>query len=148
MTVVDTRPQGVDFIVLSGDTLAFTIKVPDPYTGFSWSGQIRAQHDLDDVIAAPDAAFDFGTLVDNGDGTWTMPVTLSSVNTETLATLSQADDQPIGYVKVGAAAEPTTPSVLTYFGYWDVQVADSSSPPVVHTLVRGTITIDSDVSRA
>lgn len=147
MSTIDTRPQAVDLIGYAGDTLPFTITVSADYSAYTWSGQVRSVHDVDSNIDAPDATFDIGTPVDNQDGTWTVSVSLSSVNTSALATLSQADDVPLTYTKIGASTTDA-PSLQTYKGVWDIQVSDGGVPPFVRTLVQGNITIDADVTRA
>jgi hypothetical protein len=132
MAVLDARPQNVDCSIYAGDTFTLAVIAPaELVEGMTWLAQVRA---------APDA-----TQV---DATWTVTppttpggpayITLPSATTTLLA-------QSAPLVRSSRAA--SAPSVQRYQGVWDCQVSAAGQDPV-KTLVKGTLTIDLDVSRS
>lgn len=142
MSVMDARPSGVEIRGYAGDTLTFYVNSDEPFTGYTWTGDIRGTHDAE--IA--DAEFDIETTTtttDNGVTRYRTPITLSSDNTRALADLIAETDVVPQYVKINGT-KTTLSSVTTYTGYWDIQVTLGDT---TKTIVQGTIIIDADVTR-
>lgn len=133
MAVLDARPQSVDCAIYAGDTFTLEIIAPaELVDGRVWLAQVRA---------SPDA-----TTV---DATWvvTVPTTPGGpafITLPSATTTALAQSAPLMRSSRAAAS----PNVQRYQGVWDCQV---SGPPAgadpVKTLVKGTLTIDLDVSR-
>jgi len=138
MATIDTRPQGIAIHGYAGDTLTLTIVTDTDYSAYTWTGQVKTDHD--DAIA--DALFTFGaqTAVHTKFHT---PATLDASATRQLADLAPTDDLPPVHVKPGGDVA-TAVSTQVYSGLWDIQVESSGGD--VTTLVQGTITIDADVT--
>lgn len=133
MAVLDARPQTIECATYAGDTFTLAIIAPaELVEGRVWLAQLRAAPDA----TAIDATWDVTPPVTPGGPAY---ITLPSAVTTALA-----QSAPITRSSRAAAA----PNVQRYQGVWDVQV---SGPPAgadpVKTLVRGTLTIDLDVSR-
>lgn len=143
MSVMDARPSGVEIRGYAGDTLTFYINSDDPFSGYTWSGQVRSLHDSTVI----DADFTIGlpeSYTVNGVTRYRTAVTLSDVDTRALADLAVETDTTPQYVKINNV-KSTLSSVRTYTGYWDVQITSNN---VTKTIVQGTIVIDADVTRA
>lgn len=152
MSVIDQQPQGsIELRAYAGDTFSFKIIVDTDYTGYTWSGQIRSNY-TDQVV---DTTFDFSELTVVPPvppevpeiPTWEIYVSLSSDKTQLLAdlideSLVESDIIPIHGIIVGS--DNVQVSTHTYSGVWDIQVESGN---VVRTLVKGTIIIDTDVTR-
>lgn len=122
MQVIDTRPQSVAIKHYAGDTLTLNITTAYDYSAATWSGQIRLNH----VDATADATF---TIVPDSSGA---VATLSATVTAQLNAL-------------GTDVTEDGQTFKRYSGIFDIQIAEG---PLVTTLLRGTIDIDSDVTRA
>jgi predicted phage tail protein len=116
---IDTRPQIVDIQHYAGDTLSFQIDVNEDVSTGTWAGQIRTSRG-----ATVDAEFSF---TPNAGGT---AVILSATDSSALAALG------VPVVEGGI-------SYNRYTGVYDVQLLMGTT---VSTFVRGTITVDSDVT--
>jgi hypothetical protein len=142
MSVMDARPSGVEIRGYAGDTLTFYVNSLESFSGYTWSGQVRSTHDA----TTEDVEFTIGATTPvtiDGVAKYRTPVTLSSLDTRTLADLAVETDALPQYVKINGT-KMTLSSVRTYYGYWDVQVTQGN---VTKTIVQGTIQIDADVTR-
>lgn len=122
MQVIDTRPQSVAIKHYAGDTLTLNITTLYDYSLATWSGQIRLNHS----DATPDATF---TIVPDSIGA--------------VATISATDTAMLN--GLGTDVTENGQTFKRYSGVFDIQILESG---VVTTLLRGTIDIDSDVTRA
>lgn len=138
MSVMDARPSGVEIRGYAGDTLTFYVNSEESFSGYTWTGQVRSTHDATEA----DVEFTIGATTPV-DSRYRTPVTLSSLDTRTLADLAIETDVAPQYVKINGT-KMTLSSVRTYYGYWDVQVTQGN---VTKTIVQGTIQIDADVTR-
>jgi hypothetical protein len=121
MQVIDTRPQSIAIKHYAGDTLTLNISTIYDYSGATWTGQIRLNH----ADPTPDATF-----VITPDSSGAVAV-LSSANTTALNAL-------------GADVTEDGQTFKRYSGVFDIQIVEGV---VVTTLLRGTVIIDSDVTR-
>ena len=138
MSTIDTRPQGIAIQGYAGDTLTLTIVTDTDYSAYTWTGQVKTDHD--DILA--DAVFTFGAQTPVNTKFHT-PAILDAAATRALADLVPTDDLPPVHVKPGGDVT-TTVSTQVYTGLWDIQVESAGGD--VTTLVQGTITIDADVT--
>lgn len=120
MTDIDTRPTVVNIFHYAGDTLTMQINTNGLFGAGTWTGQVRAQRDQ-----PVDATF---TITPNAEGA---SAVLSAADAEALSMLG---------VPVTVDGIPYT----RYTGVYDIQVTEGA---VVATVVRGTITVDSDVTQ-
>lgn len=119
---IDTRPQIININHYAGDELVLTVMAPD-YSLYQWTGQIRSDYIVPDV----DAYFEI-----SGTGT-SRRVALTATDSAMLV-----ETKGVLVVENGA-------QIRRYVGVYDVQAALDTS---VRSLFRGSITIDSDVTRA
>jgi hypothetical protein len=118
---IDTRPQSLAILHYGGDTLILNITTASDYSTASWNGQIRLTHSE----ASPDATFSIE------------PDSLGAI-----VTLSSTDSAALNALGVDVTENGQT--FKRYSGVFDIQIAEDG---VVNTLVRGTITVDSDVTK-
>ena len=118
---IDTRPQSIDIKHYAGDTLVLNITTDSDYSLATWTGQIRLNH----ADATPDATF---TIVPDAAGA--------------IATLSATDTAALNLL--GVEVTELGQTFKRYTGVFDIQVVEGT---VVSTLVRGTISVDSDVTK-
>jgi hypothetical protein len=121
MQTIDTRPQSVAIQHYAGDTLILNITTASDYSTATWAGQIRLNH----ADATPDATFSI------------VPDTIGAV-----ATLSATDSAALN--DLGVEVTEGGQTFKRYSGIFDIQIVEGA---IVNTLVRGTITVDSDVTK-
>jgi hypothetical protein len=122
-STIDTRPASVNLKVYAGDATSLRLNVSGAdYSGASWTGQVRLNHD-----AAVDATF-----------------TITPDSTGATIVLPAAQTQQL--LDAGAPETPVEKSSLVryYHGVWDVQV---QTGPSVKTLVQGLIEVYADVTK-
>ena len=138
-TTIDTRPNDIDIITYAGDTLTLQITSPDVdySTGYTWSGQIKTSASYSTV-----------------DATFTFTHGSPPSGSQTAAVLSAEDSAALGSIalfsaqfntKSGPVATPMMVEAFRYNGVWDIQVEKAG---IVTTLVRGTIKVDTDITRS
>lgn len=123
--LIDTRPQIVDIWHYAGDTLPIGVNTTDNFSTATWTGEVR----LDHADATADATFSF--VVDPG-GSGAVAI-LSDVDTRALNDL-------------GNPVTEDGKTFTRYEGIYDIQI--EAVDGTVRTLFRGSIKIDSDVTRA
>lgn len=132
MGTLDVRPESVDILGYAGDTLTITVVAPASLVNAkAWTAEIRSAIDAttvdaEFVITPPTVADGPAYLV------------LDAATTRLLASS--------GVLRKIRTREGTTVEVLRYKGVWDCQVSAAGLDPV-RTLVKGTISIDQDVTR-
>jgi hypothetical protein len=137
-TTIDTRPSDIDLITYAGDTLTLNITSPDvDYSTWAWTGQIKTAVDSSTV----DAEFEF-THGEPPAGSTTSAV-LSATDSANLGSIALYSAQ--FSTKSGPVATPMMVEAFRYSGVWDIQVENAG---VVITLVRGTIKVDTDITRS
>lgn len=137
-TTIDTRPNDIDLITYAGDTLTLKITSTDvDYSGYTWTGQIKTSAQSSTV----DATFSF-THGEPPSGSQTFAV-LSAEDSANLGNIATFQAQ--FSTKSGPVASPMMVEAFRYNGVWDIQVENEG---VVTTLVRGTIKVDTDITRS
>jgi hypothetical protein len=124
--VLDLTPAYAHVVGLAGDTATITILTtpPDATVGAVWSAQVRFSPSSEDVLEF----FDI-TLVEGG------------------ACLTLSADQTAGLAMMGAIKRSRGCAVYQVFsGVWDAQTMWTDTG-YVKTLVRGSLTIEMDVTR-
>jgi len=128
-------PDEVPITWTGGDTLTFSVTAPSSIVdGMEWLAQVRSA-----VDAPVDATFQITPpTVANGPAYLTLPASETARLTTSLGRL----------VRVVRRGTVTGRTVQQYQGVWDVQVAAPGGLDPVRTLAKGTLTLQSDVSRA
>lgn len=119
--IIDTRPPWVDIKHYAGDTLVFNLEIDSNYSTATWTGQIR----LDHADASVDATF-----------------TIEPHITGATVTLSDEDSTMLNDSGVSVTEDGYT--FKRYSGIFDIQYDDNGE---VHTVIRGSIIIDEDITR-
>jgi hypothetical protein len=132
MVVLDVRPDSIDVLGYAGDTLTLAVVAPASLVdGKTWKAEIRSAEsssvvDASFAITPPTVADGPAYLV------------LDSETTRLLA--------GTGVLRRIRSRDGTTYEVIRYKGVFDCQVSVNGSDPV-RTLVKGTLSIDQDVTR-
>jgi hypothetical protein len=132
MADLSTVPQVVNLTGYGGDTLTVKIVVPAGVAdGAQWDAQVRASR-TSEVITSTFTVIEPATP---GDPGW---ITLPSEETARLTGTA-----PVVQVR---GLDGSLRAVQKFVGVWDCQVSNAGDDPV-RTLVQGTITFETDVTR-
>lgn len=123
MATLDFRPKTIDIICVAGDSISFNLTVVDigNLTNPVFTGQVRdaGEINVEDFVVTPTV-----------DGA---VLRLTPAQTRSLSELPSSGGVVVGGTKV-------------WKGRYDVQLAHD--PDMVRTLIRGTLTIEMDVTRS
>jgi hypothetical protein len=131
--MLDFTPATEDIKAYGGDTATIEVRAPAVVTdGMVWDAEVRTAKDSPTI----DATFLITIPATSGGPAY---ITLSSVDTARLAGTAPVVNK--------RGPDGVTRAIQTYSGVWDCQVSDPINPDPVRTLVKGTITVELDVTR-
>ena len=142
MAAIDLTPQVLDITALGGDTVSFEVRFPPGYVaGRKWTAQVRSVTES----ATVDATFVVALGATEDDP---IHLTLTSAATRSLVTSAATMMARSQVVKRSGTPFAVGDPLAKYKGVWDCQLAPLAGGDPTTTVIRGTVTINLDVTRA